>query len=140
MVAGLGVRRCGLPLGEPRTLNNMVRLSTRNCSRNANSTTKLLLVIFSANGTPKVIGTLPVRTTDGHPSAQSQICYQRLQNQFDRLFVGDLGAPLVSAEDVLDLAAWLDRAAPADRAPTVLEGWRAQRPPPPFFLQATRHH
>jgi len=88
--------------------------------------TKLLLAIFSGQRTPKVIDTLPVRTTDGQASAQSQICYQRLQNQFDRHFVGGIGGPLVSAEDVLDLAALLDTSLPPDRALTV--------------LQATRHH
>ena len=68
--------------------------------------------LLGSTGPPKSSAPCQSKTTDGQASAPSQICYQRLQNQFDRHFVGGIGAPLVSAEDVLDLAALLDRADP----------------------------
>jgi hypothetical protein len=77
-------------------------------------------------GHPKVIGTLPVRTTDGQAPTQSQICYQRLQNQFDRHFVGGIGAPLVSGGMSSILRHCSIEPLPADRAATVVKVWRAQ--------------
>src|SRR5262245_10145179 len=47
----------------------------------------------------------------GQAFAQSQICYQRLQNQSDRPFVGWPRRSFVGAEDVLELATVLARAA-----------------------------
>jgi hypothetical protein len=56
---------------------------------------------------------------DGQAFAPSQICYQRLQNQFDRHFVGGVGAPLLARRMSSILRHCAIEPLSADRAPTV---------------------